>query len=273
MPGRGVTTVALLSVGAALCACIPVPIRGDPDPRRHDNIGVHSGDSFSPGVSTREDVVMSLGEPYNVANDGSWVQYTDVRNFGHWALVVGAPYQAGVLYETPDKTRFRTFTVFFDASGRVREVLNVESQAPLLPEARLLDERAKNAAEPGEAIIWQFSGAAWRDHERWTDGAVVVTDRAVLFFESPNTGPLYRLKLRLPVAAIAEVVLRPDGIVEGSDRFALVQRLDGTTEAFAFKLLRGDSMPEALSFDQTRAEHFIDVTGRARRQAGRQLPR
>lgn len=251
----------------ALCGCIPVPVPGDPDPRRRENIDAHTGNTFQPGVSTREDVVLSLGEPYRAADDGSWIEYTDVRDTGHWVFIGGGPYQAGVLFETSNKMRYRTVTVFFDVGGRVRELLNVESQARLRPEVQLLEERVSQAVESGETVRWSFTDAAWRSSERWAEGAVIVTDRAVLFLETPATGPLYRLALRLPMKAVAATKLSPDGQTAPNNRFAEVLRFDGTTEVFAFKSLELESKRSGAGWDWSRAEHFIEVTGRARLEA------
>jgi outer membrane protein assembly factor BamE (lipoprotein component of BamABCDE complex) len=274
---RRVTTLLqealCIALCVALCACIPVPVPGDPDPRRRENIDAHTGNAFQPGVSTREDVVMTLGEPYRIADDGSWFEYTDVRDAGHWVFIGGGPYQAGVLFETSNKIRYRTVTVFFDASGRVREVLNVGSQARLRPEVQLLEERVGKAVESGEIVRWSFTGAAWRRTERWVEGAVIVTDRAILFFETPAMGPLYQLALRLPLSAVTAAELGPDDQVAPSHRFAEIRRSVGTSEVFAFKSLEGEARRGDPAWDLSRAEQFIEIAGRARREANGQTAR
>ncbi|MGZ5276128.1 MAG: hypothetical protein ACXWCU_09415 [Caldimonas sp.] len=260
MSARGVSRIIALAFVVTLCGCIAIPIPGKPDPGRRDNIDERVGERFQPGISTREDVLLTLGEPADVAEDASWVRYTNVRNLGHWFIGGCGGYVCNA-FETGDTIRYRTVTVFFDPAGRVREVLNFESPADFVPEIRLLDERYKAVAEPGEGLIEMFRGAAWRTADRWAPGTIFVTDRALLFFEITDSGPLYRLALRLPVTAIASVDWAPEGKAEGSERFALVRRADGASDAFAFTPLSGDLAPQVAVFDRARTEHFIDVAG------------
>jgi hypothetical protein len=213
-------------------------------------------------------VLLTLGEPAEFAEDGSWLEYTDVRNLGHW-LIGGCGGYVCSGFETPDRYRYRTLVFYFDRQARLREVLNLDSPADFGPEARLLDEHFKSAAEPGEGVVEPFVGVEWRVADRWADGALFVTDRAVLFFETPDTGPLYRLALRLPAASMGSVGWSHDGGPQPGQPFACVRRVDGSAEAFAFRTLASQGTPEDSALDRARTEHFIDVAGWLRPRASR----
>jgi hypothetical protein len=89
-----------------------------------------------------------------------------------------------------------------------------------------------------------------------------------VFFEFTDTGPPYRLALRLAVAAIASTA------PQDNDVFALIRRADAESEAFAFTPL--SNSPEAFTFgpltsehaqstrefDRARAEQFVETVRR-----------
>jgi hypothetical protein len=113
--------------------------------RRRDNVDAHADAAFSAGVSTLEDVLLTLGEPFAAAADGRWLEYRNTHNFGHW-VVRGCGYYTCGGFETEDKVRHRTLTFYFDATGHVRDVINDDTAAAMTPELRLLDRRSRTGA-------------------------------------------------------------------------------------------------------------------------------
>ncbi len=252
-------TVAALTVTAALCGCIAIKQTGSPDPERRDNIDEHAGDAFRAGISTREDVLLALGEPAAAAADGRWLEYRNTHNFGHWSVFGCGAYTCGG-FDTEDKIRHRTLTVYFDAAGRVREIINVDAPAGLSPEVKLLDRYIQVVIEPGEGVVERLLGAQWRVADRWRPGVIVVTERAIVFLETADTGPVYRMALRLPAAEIQSVDWA-QATLGSVEPYARVRRVDGSSEAFALTRLSGDSAPAAAGLDRERTQHFIDIAG------------
>lgn len=54
-----------------LCACIALPIPGENTTER-STLDEDASSRLQPGISTREDVLLALGEPGEFARDGSW---------------------------------------------------------------------------------------------------------------------------------------------------------------------------------------------------------
>jgi hypothetical protein len=183
-----------------------------------------------------------------MTSDGSWLAFSDVHNDGHWMTIFGQTLVA----ETNDTIRSRDINVFFDSRGRVREVWFEEGNGfSSMPQGRLLDARFKSLAEPGEIIRAHFLGAAWRVAGRWTRGAMAATDRKLVFFEVTDTGPLFRLALRLPKDDFTSIELQK------SDPFVLIRRTSGRPEAFAFTTLPRSG--EALTFEALSSEHIQTI--------------
>jgi hypothetical protein len=202
---------------------------------------------------------MTLGEPAAVAADGRWFEYRNTHNFGHWSVFGCGGYSCGG-FDTEDKIRHRTLTVYFDAAGRVREIINVDRPAVLSPEFRLLHQQSQAVIEPGEGVVERLLGVKWRATDRWRPGVIVVTDRAIVFLETADTGPVYRLALRLPAAEIRSVDWAEETL-ESDEPYARVRRVDGSSEAFALTHLSSDSAPGAPGFDRERTQHFIEIAG------------
>jgi hypothetical protein len=92
---------------------------------------------------------------------------------------------------------------------------------------------------------------------------VVVTDRALVFFEATDTGPRYRMALRLPVASIASIEMGSDRMPGTSGPIAWVRRADAEAEAFAFTESESTHL-DAWALDRGRTERFVGTVRRLR---------
>jgi outer membrane protein assembly factor BamE (lipoprotein component of BamABCDE complex) len=270
-----------LSVGVAmfaaltLCACIPLPIPGD-NARGRSGLDKDAVSSLQAGVSTREDVLLALGEPGAFASDGSWFSYVSLYNEGSWVLLFPDPRLTLMLMNpelgfAADRIQYQALRVFFDRGGRVRELLTDGGtcSSPCLELYRgsssdkllhlLLYERSKSFLEHGEVIHDYFVAAALRSDEIWLPGAIMVTNRALVFLELGETGPLFQRSLRLPTLAIASVDWGADHGGASREPTARVTRVDGSQEVFGFRHLPSDAPQGALTFDQERAHRFIET--------------
>lgn len=252
-------TVAVLAVAVGLCGCIVMKEAGAPDPDRRDNIDERAGEAFRAGLTTREDVLLALGEPAAAADDGRWLEYRSSHNFGHWSFYGCGAYSCGG-FDLGDTIRHRMVTVYFDAAGRVREVDNVDRLSSRPPELRLVDRHVQALVEPGEGVLEPLPGARWWVAGRWRPGVIVLTDRALLFLESTESGPAYRLGLRLAAADVRSADWADDPQAPGQP-CAQVQRADGRSELFALAPLPADPAPAVPGADRERTQRFIDQAG------------
>lgn len=255
-----------------LCACVALPTSGE-NTRARSYLDERAAAQFLPEVSTREDVLLALGEPGDVAEDGSWFSYVSLYNEGGWFLLVLPDPRFGLLLGealglSADHIRYQALRVFFDRAGRARELLSDSGtcNAPCLelyrgpsPESLLVYARTLSLVERNEMISERFIAAAWRSGDSWIPGAVVVTDRALAFLELGETGPLYRQFRRFPMVEIASVGWESGDEPLGGQPTARVTRADGTREIFAFKHLPTQAPHDAPPFDRERTKRFIDT--------------
>jgi outer membrane protein assembly factor BamE (lipoprotein component of BamABCDE complex) len=258
-----------------LCACIALPIPGE-NARGRSSLDKDAVSSLQAGVSTREDVLLALGEPGAFSDDGSWFSYVSLYNEGSWVLLFPDP-RLTLMFMDPefgfsaDRIQYQALRVFFDRGGRVRELLT-EGGTCGLPCLELyqgsssdkllhlvLYERSKSFLEQGEVIHDYFVAAALRSDELWLPGAIVVTNRALLFLELGETGLLFQNALRLPAFAIASVDWGADHGGASRELTARVTRADGSQVVFGFRHLPSDVLREAPTFDAERTHRFIET--------------
>lgn len=277
MRPRIATVVLPLLWAAALCGCVALPLPSQDSRLERDNLGQWQSERFQPGKSTREDVLLALGEPDGVAADGSWLVFADVRNAGHWLVVVGTAGGAGGV-DTNGKYVYRNLIVFFDPRGRVREILNEtgECRQPAStvpscysvylggwPAERLLRARIGLLGLHGLAIRDVFLDAMQRQDGRWVDGALIVAAQGVIFVETSNAGPLYARASTMSTSDDTSVDWEP--VAEPGGPAVLLQRRDGASHVLAFKPLPlGPGIASTGGFDRERAERFADAVRRAR---------
>jgi outer membrane protein assembly factor BamE (lipoprotein component of BamABCDE complex) len=106
--------LSLALVGGTLSGC-PVPIPRHYDASSRQNLHPEILASLQSGVTTREDVILMLGEPDGAAEDESWLAYGSIYSKGGVIFVVAAGGgAAGAGGETVEYCRL---VVTFDAHG------------------------------------------------------------------------------------------------------------------------------------------------------------
>jgi len=105
-----------LMAAALLPACVvPMPIEEAYRHGSRENLGAAAQESIVAGRTTREEVLLRLGQPDGVALDESWLSYGCVRSKGG-VLVFIYPSTAIPAFETVDYTRL---VIYFDEAGVV----------------------------------------------------------------------------------------------------------------------------------------------------------
>ena len=106
--------VVPLMFGMTGCLIIPTP-HGDSGYAR-TNVNQHVREQFMPGKTTRQDVIMALGEPDAVSWDEHQLAYRSEKVVALWVLAVGAPEAGGAATGgTIYKNHFYVFE--FDPKG------------------------------------------------------------------------------------------------------------------------------------------------------------
>lgn len=103
-------------VSLALAGCLVLPmnrIAGD----SRANVSEKTATDFVPGVTTREDVLLKLGEPDEVSPDEQRLGYRWSRIRLFWIVVAGGPYSAG--FVGGDVEHAGLLELVFDADGRL----------------------------------------------------------------------------------------------------------------------------------------------------------
>lgn len=112
-------SVLWLALLAGMLAGCPIPIPRHYDITSRQNLGPDIQSALVPGVTTREDVLLLLGEPDGAAEDGAWLAYGSIYSKGGVVFVLfagGSAAGAG-----SEKIEYCRFVVTFDADGVVRE--------------------------------------------------------------------------------------------------------------------------------------------------------
>jgi hypothetical protein len=105
----------IIAATACLITGCPVPIPSGYSGSSRENIGVEVTTSLTKGVTTREDVLLRLGEPDGAAHDGSWLAYGSVYGRGGLGFVVFAG--GGAAGGGGEKVEYRRLIVTFDQQG------------------------------------------------------------------------------------------------------------------------------------------------------------
>ena len=107
--------VAALLCGAVLAGCLIIPVDYHATGSRH-NVSMASTNVLQIGVTTREDILLTLGEPDFVSEDGRRFGYLWTKVKVIWAV---ASYGSGAAGEV---TRSYLIETSFDQSNRVSDV-------------------------------------------------------------------------------------------------------------------------------------------------------
>lgn len=122
--GHGDGLVRTVFVGAAVLAggCLVIPVDYH-DPGSRHNITAASATRFQPGVTSREEVILALGEPDHASDDDRRMGYawTKVK-----ALIIVASYSGG----SAELKRSYILELNFDAAGRFVDSRLVKQWGP-----------------------------------------------------------------------------------------------------------------------------------------------
>jgi len=138
----------LLGLSATGCVFIPIPTPHYESGYARTNINHHAPEQFVKGITTREDIIMTLGEPDAVSWDEGQLAYRSekVEAVWIWAMIIG-PYSlgAGAIY----KNHFFVFE--FDPQGRFQSVRQTGQwgMADMTDEPQLRSPRFKSNGSNG----------------------------------------------------------------------------------------------------------------------------
>lgn len=107
--------------GALVSAGCPVPLPAGYTASSRENLGAEVTSRLVAGVTTREDVLLLLGEPDQAPADGAWLAYNSVYGRGGVLFVLFAG--GGAAGAGGEQMEYRRLVVTFDEQGRL---LNAE---------------------------------------------------------------------------------------------------------------------------------------------------
>ena len=107
--GRRLAAVALLLLGG----CLVIPVKNYPSAGSRGNISAATTDRLQVGVSTKEEIILLLGEPDSMSEDGCRMGYAWNRVKARWAVWTGVTAIGGEI------ARSYVMSLTFDADGRL----------------------------------------------------------------------------------------------------------------------------------------------------------
>jgi hypothetical protein len=106
----------LLTLAGCLTGCLIIPTPHSDSGYARTNVDLHTPEQFTPGVTTRQDIIMALGEPDAVSWDECQMAYRSEKIVGLWMFGGYGGGDAGTIY----KDHFYFFE--FDLRGRFQTV-------------------------------------------------------------------------------------------------------------------------------------------------------
>jgi hypothetical protein len=176
-------SLAALLLAATGCIIIPLPEMDSGDTR--SNISKQTPGLFTPGKTTRMDVVLALGEPDLVTPDERKLAYRREKIVGIWILAAGNTATGGNI-ETD-----RYLVAEFDAAGVLNKIEFSRHAFGSADPVQMLGVAA--VAVEQDASIRHQSWASWlagvKNYKSpgdpgaaWVDGRLVLTDTELRFF-------------------------------------------------------------------------------------------
>ena len=107
-------------VTAVILAGCPIPLPAGYFPDSRENVPAQRPDWIAAGTTTREEVLLKLGEADGAAGDGSWLAYGSAYSKGGVLFVVAAGNAAGGV--GGERVEYRRILISFDGDGRVADV-------------------------------------------------------------------------------------------------------------------------------------------------------
>jgi hypothetical protein len=118
-----------------------------------------------------------------------------------------------------------------------------------------VDDRAVLGLEPDETIRERLPDAAYRSGDQWVPRAILVTNRAIVFFCGAES--CAGLPPRLTAGRIVSVAQGPEDATLGG-RTAVVVLKDGSHQMFGFRAKPDDGPQLGSALGQTRTDRFIE---------------
>ena len=134
--------IAAAGSAALLLAGCPIPIPPGYDSYSRENVAATAPATIQAGLTTREDVLMLLGEPDVVAIDESWMAYASIYISGGLVVIAGAGGGAAALGTT--YTRYRRLIIAFDPQGVTTDVVLESRRCFLFAAADLFGNNPNN---------------------------------------------------------------------------------------------------------------------------------
>ena len=230
----------LLTFAGCLTGCLVIPTPHTDSGHARANVDRHTPEQFTPGRTTREEVIMALGEPDAVSRDELQLAYRSEKIVAFWVVGAYGSGKGGTIY----KNRYHVFD--FDPQGRFQcakqtgQYSMVEgAHEPLLDSPALTsgDSNGVAATIAGDPVRCGYSKSFWLagvDGYRskgaksmvGEPGLLLLTESNLVFvtaFQFANTEPA----LMLPLATVAEA--RVD---EGSACRLVVRLKTGQVHSF-----------------------------------------
>ncbi|MGT2433400.1 hypothetical protein ACU4GI_02975 [Cupriavidus basilensis] len=121
MYGSQIRSLALAGGVVLLLSACPIPILSGYEGDSRENVPATAPDTLRKGESSREDVLMQLGEPDAVALDESWMEFGSRYSLGGLFLFIPTWGGAGIV--GTDRIRYRRLIIEFDQAGIISEVI------------------------------------------------------------------------------------------------------------------------------------------------------
>jgi len=205
-----------LAVGTTGCLIIPTPHSDSGYART--NLDRHMPEQFTPSVTTRQDIILALGEPDAVSWDERQMAYRSEKIVALWIVIAG---YAGGDAGTISKNQFYVFE--FDPQGRFQTVtksgelgMGEGADEPLLNSTVLKSVHTNGAPAMfrGEPVRCEYPKSFWlvgvdgfrsqgAKYFVCEPGQLLLTESNLVFvtaFQFANTEPA----LTLPLASVAE---------------------------------------------------------------------
>jgi outer membrane protein assembly factor BamE (lipoprotein component of BamABCDE complex) len=207
------TMLVALALMFGATGCLIIPTLHKDSGYARTNVNQQAQEQFMPGRTTREDVIMALGEPDAVSIDEHYLAYRSEKVVALW--IVGGGYSAtgGTIY------RERFFVFEFDPQGRFQTVRQSKPWAPVQGEhaPELPNSAYYFLGASNRTVVGVSHGAFWLSDINGFQGLkgqftigkagqLMLTESNLVF----NTGSDFAntmTDLKLPLASITNVYL------------------------------------------------------------------
>jgi hypothetical protein len=161
------------------------------------NISKGTPDQFRPGLTTRREMILVLGEPDYVTIDERKLVYSPVQLIGFWMIFHYAGASGGAICDTD------YYVAEFDARGVLIKFEEVKRMPELIP---------RLTSYAGHNILFQKKAALVKvvkhNFDERLSGALLLSDTELLLFSDSQPLANGKPHLRVPYSTIVEVQLK-----------------------------------------------------------------